>query len=103
MSLRANQLRGTPPDRSVAPKTVAQADFTSADAFIWQPQGLRLAPVPLVNGDMRADIEALARRMPPAAVLRVCDTITTTRRRLTQNAALPLALEGMTVRLGETT
>jgi DNA polymerase-3 subunit delta' len=61
------------------------------------------APVPLVNGDMRADVEALARRLSPAAVLRVCDTITTTRRRLTQNAALPLALEGMTVRLGETT
>ena len=61
------------------------------------------APVPLVNGDMRADVEALARRTTPAAVLRVCDTITTTRRRLTQNAALPLALEGMTVRLGEPT
>ena len=52
---------------------------------------------------MRADVEAIARRTSPAAVLRVCDTITTTRRRLTQNAALPLALEGMTVRLGETT
>ena len=61
------------------------------------------APVPLVNGDMRADVEALARRTSPASVLRVCDTITTTRRRLTQNAALPLALEGMTVRLGEPT
>ena len=61
------------------------------------------APVPLVNGDMRAVVEALARRTSPAAVLRVCDTITTTRRRLTQNAALPLALEGMTVRLGEPT
>ncbi|MFC3689559.1 DNA polymerase III subunit delta' [Aquipuribacter hungaricus] len=61
------------------------------------------ASVPLVNGDMRADVEALARRSSPAAVLRVCDTITTTRRRLAQNAALPLALEGMTVRLGEHT
>lgn len=59
------------------------------------------APVPLVNGDLRADVEGLARRSSPADVLRVCDTITTTRRRLTQNAALPLALEGMTVQLGE--
>ncbi|MFC5382341.1 DNA polymerase III subunit delta' [Aquipuribacter nitratireducens] len=59
------------------------------------------APVPLVNADMRADVERLARRLAPADVLRVCDVITTTRRRLTQNAALPLALEAMTVRLGD--
>lgn len=56
--------------------------------------------VPLVNGDMRADVESIARSAMPADVLRICDTISTTRRRLTQNAALPLALEGMTVRLG---
>ncbi|WP_336921385.1 DNA polymerase III subunit delta' [Aquipuribacter sp. SD81] len=59
------------------------------------------ASVPLVNADLRADVERLARRTPPADVLRTCDVITTTRRRLTQNAALPLALEGMTLRLGE--
>jgi DNA polymerase-3 subunit delta' len=61
------------------------------------------ASVPLVNADLRADVDRLAGRMSPADVLRVCDVITTTRRRLTQNAALPLALEGMTVRLGEHT
>jgi predicted AAA+ superfamily ATPase len=33
----------------LAPPTVAAADFAAADAFIWHPQGARLAPVPRVN------------------------------------------------------
>ena len=33
----------------LAPKADAPTDFDAADAFIWQPQGLRLAPVPRVN------------------------------------------------------
>jgi uncharacterized protein len=33
----------------LAPRTDAQADLSAADAFIWQPQGSRLAPVPRVN------------------------------------------------------
>ncbi len=55
--------------------------------------------VPLVNGDLRSEIEALARTGQPATVLAGIDVISQTRRRLTQNAALPLALEAMTVRL----
>ena len=58
--------------------------------------------VPLVNADLRSDIDRLAATMSPAEVLRATEVITTTRRRLVQNAALPLALEAMTVRLGET-
>jgi predicted AAA+ superfamily ATPase len=33
----------------LAPRPNAEADFAAADAFIWQPQGSRLAPVPRVN------------------------------------------------------
>ncbi len=33
----------------LAPPRPAQPDFTAADAFIWHPQGSRLAPVPRVN------------------------------------------------------
>ena len=33
----------------LAPRPSAEADFGAADAFIWQPQGSRLAPVPRVN------------------------------------------------------
>jgi hypothetical protein len=33
----------------LAPAREAMADFAAADAFIWQPQGSRLAPVPRVN------------------------------------------------------
>jgi len=33
----------------LAPQVEAPTDFDAADAFIWQPQGLRLAPVPRVN------------------------------------------------------
>ena len=33
----------------LAPKPNAEADFAAADAFIWQPQGSRLVPVPRVN------------------------------------------------------
>jgi DNA polymerase-3 subunit delta' len=57
------------------------------------------AAVPLVNADLRVDVEALARRSDPASVLRAVDAITRTRRRLTQNAALPLSLEALVVRM----
>ena len=33
----------------LAPRPNADPDFAAADAFIWQPQGLRLVPVPRVN------------------------------------------------------
>ena len=33
----------------LAPRPNAEADFESADAFIWQPQGSQLLPVPRVN------------------------------------------------------
>ena len=33
----------------LAPRPHAAPDFASADAFIWQPQGTRLVPVPRVN------------------------------------------------------
>jgi len=33
----------------VAPPSAASADFSSADAFIWQAEGARLVPVPHVN------------------------------------------------------
>src|SRR3954469_19251655 len=33
----------------LAPRPHAEADFGAADAFIWQPQGSRLSPVPHVN------------------------------------------------------
>ena len=33
----------------LAPRPNAEADFGAADAFIWQPQGSRLVPVPRVN------------------------------------------------------
>jgi predicted AAA+ superfamily ATPase len=33
----------------LAPRPNAEADFAAADAFIWQPQGSRLVPVPRVN------------------------------------------------------
>jgi predicted AAA+ superfamily ATPase len=33
----------------LAPPAVAAANFAGADAFIWHPQGARLAPVPRVN------------------------------------------------------
>jgi predicted AAA+ superfamily ATPase len=33
----------------LAPPPNANADFAAADAFIWQPQGSRLVPVPRVN------------------------------------------------------
>jgi predicted AAA+ superfamily ATPase len=33
----------------LAPRPVAKPDFTVADAFVWQPEGHRLAPVPRVN------------------------------------------------------
>src|SRR6201986_4884976 len=33
----------------LAPQSEAQTDFDAADAFIWQPQGRRLVPVPRVN------------------------------------------------------
>jgi uncharacterized protein len=33
----------------LAPRPRAEPEFASADAFIWQPQGSRLAPVPHVN------------------------------------------------------
>lgn len=57
------------------------------------------APVPLVNADLRAEIRALAARHDPAAVLAAVDAIARTRTRLTQNAALPLALEALAVRM----
>lgn len=60
------------------------------------------ATVPLVNGDLRVDVERLAAALSPAEVLRATEVIATTRRRLVQNAALPLALEAMTVQLGDT-
>jgi len=55
--------------------------------------------VPLVNADLRAEIESLAAATDPARVLAAIDVIALTRTRLTQNAALPLALEAMAVRL----
>ncbi len=33
----------------LAPPPVAEADFTTADAFVWHPQGSQLTPVPRVN------------------------------------------------------
>ena len=33
----------------LAPRPNADSDFAAADAFIWQPQGSRLVPVPRVN------------------------------------------------------
>src|SRR5690348_7889705 len=33
----------------LAPRPDAKPDFASADAYIWHPQGSRLAPVPHVN------------------------------------------------------
>jgi DNA polymerase-3 subunit delta' len=57
------------------------------------------ASVPLVNADLRTEVEALAARHDPAAVLQAVDAISRTRARLTQNAALPLALEALAVRL----
>jgi uncharacterized protein len=33
----------------LAPRPNAEPDFAAADAFIWQPQGSRLVPVPRVN------------------------------------------------------
>ena len=33
----------------LAPRSEAKVDFSAADAFIWQPHGSRLAPVPHVN------------------------------------------------------
>ena len=71
-------------------------------ALLAVPAHAQTDPVAAVSeARLRADVERLARRLAPADVLRVCDVITTTRRRLTQNAALPLALEAMTVRLGD--
>jgi DNA polymerase-3 subunit delta' len=57
------------------------------------------ADVPLVNADIRADVELLAARTEPAAVLRAVELIGRTRQRLLQNAALPLTLEALTVQL----
>ncbi|MGF1648333.1 MAG: DNA polymerase III subunit delta' [Kineosporiaceae bacterium] len=57
------------------------------------------ASVPLVNADLRAEVEELAARHDPAAVLLAVDAISRTRTRLTQNAALPLALEALAVRM----
>ncbi len=33
----------------LAPQRAAAPDFAAADAFVWQPDGRRLAPVPRVN------------------------------------------------------
>lgn len=40
----------------LAPEPMPQADFASADAYVWQPDGGRLGPVPTVN---RVDMSLL--------------------------------------------
>src|SRR5262245_52788805 len=52
---QANDTTRDPMDRlasaieRMAPPRTKEADFESADAFIWYPQGGRLSPVPHVN------------------------------------------------------
>jgi predicted AAA+ superfamily ATPase len=74
----------------LAPKGASAADFTAADAFIWQPQGHDLLPVPHVN---RVDMSLLK------GVDRVRDTLIENTERFAQglpaNNALLWGARGM--------